>query len=81
MTEIAGTAPGSTGDMANLSLSRREVELLEAQLSRDVARMEDELLEGRGGHSAFAQQVEDLRRLNARLGRLMKDLEPLPDVV
>jgi hypothetical protein len=75
------TVQGATGDMANLSLSRHEVELLEAQLSRDVARMEDELLEGRDGYSAFAQQVADLRRLDARLRRLMQDFEPLPDIV
>lgn len=78
---MKATVEGSAGDIANLSLSRHEVELLEAQLSRDVARMEDELLEGRDGYSAFAQQVADLRRLGARLRRLLKEFAPLPDVL
>lgn len=68
------------GETANLCLSRHEAQLLEAQLSRDVAHLEDELEEEGQGSALLAQQIEELRHLDARLRRLLDELET-PDVV
>lgn len=70
-----------TGDTASLSLSRREAQLLESQLARDVARMEDELDEAGEGATLLSRQIDELRHLDARLRQLLDELEPLPEVV
>ncbi len=73
--------PVTEGETANLCLSRHELELLEAQLARDVAHLEDELEEEGDGSTLLAQQIEELRHLDARLRRLIDEFEALPDVV
>jgi hypothetical protein len=54
-----------------LHLTRPEAELLEAQLSRVVARIEDELVGTGDGASALERNAEDLRRLDERLRELL----------
>jgi hypothetical protein len=68
-------------ETANLCLSRHEVRLLEVQLSRDVAHLQDELEEGGEGSALLAQQIEELRHLEERLRHLLREFETLPDVV
>lgn len=70
-----------TDDTASLSLSRREAQVLESQLARDVARMEDELDEAGEGATLLSHQIDELRHLDARLRQLLDELEPLPEVV
>jgi hypothetical protein len=67
-------------DEIALHLTRPEAELLEAQLSREVARIEDELVEIGDGASSLERNAEDLRRLDERLRKLL-DFEPLPEIV
>jgi hypothetical protein len=76
MTAIDQVRAGG-GDTANLSLSRREVQVLEAQLSRDVARLEDDLVRTQEGPSLRVEELEDLRRLGLRLQALIEAFEPL----
>jgi nitroreductase len=67
------------GELTSFSLSRHEAQLLEALLARDVARMEEQLDETGGESSVLAQQIEELRRIDARLQHLLHSFEPLPD--
>jgi hypothetical protein len=75
ITDGAGTGT------ASLSLSRGEALLLKDQLSRDLARLEDELARAREGHSVLVERVQELRRLDLRLRQLIQSFEPLPDMV
>jgi hypothetical protein len=66
-------------ETVTLHLTRPEAELLEAQLARDLARMEDELAEAPDG-PMLARSTEHLRQLDERLRELLA-YEPLPDIV
>jgi hypothetical protein len=64
-----------------LRLTHAEAQLLEAQLARDLARVEDELVEtGQAGAPALARSAADLRQLDERLRELLAQ-EPLPELV
>ena len=67
-------------EVISLHLTRPEAELLEAQLSREVARIEDELAGTGDGTSALERNANELRRLDERLRELLA-FEPLPSVV
>jgi nitroreductase len=69
------------GELTSFSLSRHEAELLEALLSRDVARMEEQLDDTGDESPVLAHQIEELRRIDARLQHLLRQFEPLPDAL
>lgn len=67
------------GETITLHLTRAEAELLEAQLSRDLAHIEDELVESGGGGAVLATNARDLRQLEGRLRQLLA-YEPIGDI-
>jgi nitroreductase len=73
-----GSARGPDTAIRTFLLSRYEAQLLEALLSRDVARMEDELEEIGGESSTLARQIEELRLIDARLQHSLQQVEPAP---
>ena len=63
-----------------LHLTYRAAALLEAQLARDVARIEDQLVEGGDGSSMLAEDVAELRGLVQRLRQLLEE-QPMSGAV
>lgn len=63
-----------------LHLTRAEAEVLEAQLSRDIAHIEDELVESGGSGSVLALNARYLRNLEQRLRELLAG-EPMAEIV
>jgi hypothetical protein len=64
-----------------LRLTHAEAQFLEAQLARDLARIEDELVEsGNAGAPALSRSAADLRQLDERLRELLAE-EPLPGLL
>jgi len=67
-----------TGEGTSFWLSCHEAQVLEALLSRDTARLEEELVETGAEAPALAQQIEELRRIGARLRQFVNRFEPIP---
>jgi hypothetical protein len=64
-----------------LRLSCEEARHLEARIARDLAQLEDAQVETTSGNEVLAYEIEQLRRVDARLRGLLAEPGSLPDLV